>query len=58
MTAYPPEEWDILPAEEFMTASARDTTKQLTSEAFIQVDDEGKASGHFRIVLGKRLKQS
>jgi len=55
MSAYPPEEWDILPAEEFMTASARDTTKQLTSEAFIQVDDEGKASGHFRIVLGKKL---
>jgi len=53
---FPPDEWEILGNEEFMTTVAHETTRPLTAESLLQINSNGKADGNFRIVLGKKEK--
>jgi hypothetical protein len=50
--SYPPDEWEILPDEDFGGYLAHETTKPLTAEVLLQTDGQAKADNNFRIVLG------
>jgi hypothetical protein len=50
--SYPPDEWEILPDEDFGGYLAHETTKPLTAEVLLQTDGQARADNNFRIVLG------
>ena len=48
---FPPEEWDVFPAEDFDLASPRDPGS-LGVEVMAQVRNDGRLIDHFRLALG------